>query len=234
MPNVTPWSPPSRLATNASATGPGECRTSSAACRVRASRSTSRGRPTARPGRGRARRPPRSRRSRRRAPRSWPRAEGQLLAQRRQRCRLAGQGAHDVEGVDVARALPDRVERRLAVEPRQAVLLDVAVAAEALQRLGDHRRGALADPELAQRDAQARRGRPRRRRRRGRAASRARSPPRTRGPGRRARCASAAGRRAAPRTRCGAARGAPPARARPASWPSSRARSRAGSRRPSR
>ena len=53
VPKVTPWSPPSRLATNASATGPGEWRTSSAACSVRASRSTRR---RARPRRVRAQR----------------------------------------------------------------------------------------------------------------------------------------------------------------------------------
>ena len=78
----------------------------------------------------------------------------QLLGQRLQAGRLAADGAHDVQRVDVARALPDGVERGLAVEPGQAVLLDVAVAAEALQGLGHHRRGALADPELAERDAE--------------------------------------------------------------------------------
>ena len=78
----------------------------------------------------------------------------ELLRQGLERRRFARHRAHDVEGVDVARALPDRVERRLAVEPGQAVLLDVAVAAEALERLGDHRRGALAHPELAERDAE--------------------------------------------------------------------------------
>src|SRR5581483_8710335 len=41
----------------------------------------------------------------------------------------------DIEALDVARALPDRGEWGLAIEARHARLLDVAVAAEALQAL---------------------------------------------------------------------------------------------------
>ena len=59
--------------------------------------------------------------------------------------------AQHVERVDVAGALPDRVERALAEEARQLRLLDVAVAAEALERLRDERRRPLADPELRDR-----------------------------------------------------------------------------------
>ena len=144
--------------------------------------------------------------------RSAPRASADLGPERLHRGRLAGQRAQHVECVDVARALPDRVQRRLAVEPRQPALLDVAVAAEALQRLADHRRGALADPVLADRDGQPaevplvgvdRVRQPQ---------SRARWPPRPRPRGRPARCASAACRPAARRTRCGAPRGGSPAR----------------------
>jgi hypothetical protein len=62
---------------------------------------------------------------------------------------LTRHGPQDVEGVDVARALPHRVERCFAVEPRHAGVLDVAVAAQALQRLGRDGRAALADPVLA-------------------------------------------------------------------------------------
>ena len=55
-------------------------------------------------------------------------------------CGLRAMRAQDVEALDVARALPDRVERRLAVEARHPGLLDVAVAAEALERLARVRR----------------------------------------------------------------------------------------------
>ncbi len=57
-------------------------------------------------------------------------------------------GAQRVQRADVARALPDAHQRRLPVQPRHAGVLDVAVAAEALHRLGGVRGGALADPVL--------------------------------------------------------------------------------------
>src|SRR5437588_586473 len=50
----------------------------------------------------------------------------------------------DVEGVDVSAALPDAVQRRFAVEPRHPGLLDVAVAAEALESLSRMTRSDLA------------------------------------------------------------------------------------------
>ena len=79
---------------------------------------------------------------------------------------LAGERAQDVERVHVAGSFPDRVERALAEEARQLRLLDEAVAAQALERLGDERRRALADPELGDRGREApERGRPPRRRR---------------------------------------------------------------------
>ncbi len=66
---------------------------------------------------------------------------------------MLGHGAQHVQGGDVAGALPDRDQRRLPVEPGHAGLLDVAVAAQALQGLGGVRRTALADPVLG--DGQA-------------------------------------------------------------------------------
>src|SRR5262245_16021109 len=54
--------------------------------------------------------------------------------------------AQDVQALDVPRALPDRVERRLAVEAGQRPLLDVAVPAQALEGLRGVRRGALRHP----------------------------------------------------------------------------------------
>ena len=97
------------------------------------------------------------------------------------------------------RALPDRLQRLLPVHARQHRLLDEAVAAEALERLGRVARAALADPVLRDRgrDAGERLARLAGGRRRARAAARSASPPPTRCRGRRARSASAAGRRAA-------------------------------------
>ena len=53
--------------------------------------------------------------------------------------------------LDVAGALPDRLQRRLAEQPRHPRLLDVAVAAEALERLDRVLGGALAGPVLEDR-----------------------------------------------------------------------------------
>ncbi len=99
---------------------------------------------------------------------------------------------------------PSQIEfsGRLAEQPRHPRLLDVAVAAEALERLDGVRRRALGRPVLDHRvgDPLERAAPPRRppapRRRRAPAASRRPSPPRTRSRGRRARSASAAGRSA--------------------------------------
>ena len=57
----------------------------------------------------------------------------------------------DVEALDVAAALPDRVQRALAEEARHPRLLDVAVAAEALEALAGVGRGPLRDPVLEHR-----------------------------------------------------------------------------------
>ena len=86
---------------------------------------------------------------------SSPRARPDLDQPGVEHLGLAGQRPEHVERVDVARALPDRVQRRLAEEQRHPGLLDVAVAAQALQRLGHHHRGPLADPELRQRQRDA-------------------------------------------------------------------------------
>ena len=117
-----------------------------------------------------------------------------LGQERGQAVGLAGHRAQHVERHHVARALPDAVQRRVAQQPRHRRLLDVAVAAQALERLGGVRRRALADPVLHDRGAEAAERARRPRRRRARAAARSPSPPRTRAPGRRARCASAAAR----------------------------------------
>ena len=171
-----------------------------------------------------------------------------------QRPRLLDERAQHVEADHVARALPDRGERRLAVEPRHARLLHIACAAETLERLERMVRRALAHPVLADRRRQAleqlrvaflrarssrppgRPGRHRRwlRRKPAPGASPGPLPPRPRGTDRRARCASAAGRSAAcqrPRDGpCGASR--PP---RPHAYPRRpRSRNRAACAPPSR
>ncbi len=74
-----------------------------------------------------------------------------LGEQRLEALGLARDRAQHVERVDVAGALPDRVDRALAVEARQDALLDVAVAAEALERLARRAAASLADPVLARR-----------------------------------------------------------------------------------
>ena len=143
-----------------------------------------------------------------------------------ERRRLLLDRAQDVERVYVPRALPDRVERAFAEEARQLRLLDVAVSAQALERLRDKRRRPLADPELRDRGRQppervvalvvrareAQRPSP--------------SPLPIRRTDRRARSASVAARRAVARTPSGARRDASPPRPRGASAPPSRARSR--------
>src|SRR5829696_10127832 len=72
----------------------------------------------------------------------------ELAQERLGRRRLAAQRAEDVECLHVRGALPDRVQRALAEEAREAALLDEAVPAEAFERLADDGRGPLADPVL--------------------------------------------------------------------------------------
>ena len=129
-----PESPPSRDAQKASATYAGACRTSSEPCSTSAIDSTSR-RADGLVGRRRAPWPA----GRPRRPAGGPRRGASPTSARNASTarRLAGQRAQHVERVDVARALPDRVQRGLPVEPRQPALLDVPVAAQALQRLAD-------------------------------------------------------------------------------------------------
>jgi len=62
---------------------------------------------------------------------------------------LFGQRAQYIQALHVAGAFPDGIHRRLAIKPRQDGFLDIAGAAEAFAGLGDHGRGALADPVLA-------------------------------------------------------------------------------------
>ena len=115
---------------------------------------------------------------------------------------IVGERAQHVEAHHVARALPDRIDRRLAIKPRHDALLDVAIAAEALHRFVDETGRGLADPILHRRREQAR---PRRLprvaagevERAGRAASPARRRPRPRSP-----CRPAPPASSADRTRC--------------------------------
>src|SRR4051794_39660712 len=74
--------------------------------------------------------------------------QADLVEERLDRLRIAGGRAQHVEADDVARALPDREERLLPVDPREARRLDEAVAAEAFERLRRVARAALADPVL--------------------------------------------------------------------------------------
>ena len=144
---------------------------------------------------------------RRRAPRSPPRTSRAWRAARP--ClEMALQRAQHVEADDVARAFPDRVDRCLAVEARHRLLLDVAVAAHRLHAFERDHRGALAHPVLGGgHDAAARARVPRRGAsipHRRRAQARGAALLRLRARRRRARCASAARRRDACRTRRGA------------------------------
>ena len=134
--------------------------------------------------------------------------------------RRPAQRAEDVQGRDVARALPDRVQRRVPVQPGQARLLHIAVPAQALQCLGGDHRDALADPESqaaacpapAARNSCLRAVAARRRRvgRPGQPQRQARSRPPTPGSGRRSPRSSPGGRSPARRTRGGPRRSAPP------------------------
>ena len=102
-----------------------------------------------------------------------------------------------VQRHDVARAFPDRIHRRLAVQPGHGTVFHVAVAAPGLQALGHRRHGALADQSLATGGVPTRASA-----RAGSARSSTRAPaatpapwtPRSPAPGRPARCASAAAR----------------------------------------
>ena len=78
-----------------------------------------------------------------------PRSGREFAVDRIQYAGFARQRAQHVEALDVAAAFPDRVERRLPVQPRQEGVLHVTRATQALLRLVDEGRGALADPVLA-------------------------------------------------------------------------------------
>src|SRR4029078_8200168 len=64
-------------------------------------------------------------------------------------------GAQRVQCADVAGPLPYTHQRRLAIQPLHAGLLDIAVAAKSFHRLRGVWRGALAHPVLACRQADA-------------------------------------------------------------------------------
>ena len=70
----------------------------------------------------------------------------QLREQRFNRGGFLRECPQDVEADHVPGALPDRIERRLAIQARHSALLHVPIAAEALQRLAHHYGRTLADP----------------------------------------------------------------------------------------
>ena len=132
----------SREAQNASATYGGACRTSSEPCSTSAISSTSRRARLVEASSSACRAGPAAASSRA----SAPRADLRLGENASTAAGSRPQRPQHVERVDVAGALPDRVQRRLAVEPRQPALLDVAVAAQALQRLADDARARACRP----------------------------------------------------------------------------------------
>ena len=71
-----------------------------------------------------------------------------------QRLRRALQRPENVQALDVAAALPDRVDRRLAIEAGHRAILHHPGAADALHRLVGVARRPLADPVLADRRAE--------------------------------------------------------------------------------
>ena len=72
----------------------------------------------------------------------------QVSQHRRNAFRLAPRRAKDVQRNHVATAFPDRVQWRLAEQPRHGALFHEADAAVAFECLVDEARLALADPEL--------------------------------------------------------------------------------------
>ena len=187
--------PDSRVRAKVSATSPRPCALSAAAATSCASRSTAtRAPPSPTP----SAKSLQIRFAAATAPRQIARLSRQIGQRRAGGLGIASKGAQHVEAHDVARALPDRIDRRLAIKPRQREVLDVAVAAEALHRLVDQRRGGLAHPVFYRRREQPG---PRRLRRHagapdrtnGKAASPPRARPRPRPPCRPAPFASSAG-----------------------------------------
>src|SRR2546429_1224930 len=59
------------------------------------------------------------------------------------------------ERIDVARAYPDRIERRFAIQAGEDRLLNIAVTAMALERFGDDRDRPFAGPEFRDREPDA-------------------------------------------------------------------------------
>ena len=159
----SPGAAPSRVAQNASATAAGAWRTSRAPWRQRAMSARVR---------RRARRPRRAGGQRRRV-RSRRRAAGRRPGPRAARAtapRPTPASRRGARSTSSACTLPEpsqmRHQRRLAVGPGQARLLDVAEAALAFERLGGVARGALADPVLEHGRGDAPEAARRRRRRR--------------------------------------------------------------------
>ena len=92
------------------------------------------------------------------------RSSNPTASRARSRKKIAGllvalERAQHVKTHDVAGAFPDRVDRRLAIEPRQHAFLDITVAAKAFHRLVNEARRGLADPIFGRRRNEPRIGR---------------------------------------------------------------------------
>ena len=153
---ASPWSPASREAQNASATAGSPWRTSSEPCSASAIRSTTPARAALEVGRK-----SRSSRAQRVDERVEPRVGAARPARPRRRTRRPTPGSRPIaRSTSRQMTLPEPsqmpVQRRLAEEARQDRLLDVAVAAQALERLGDQRGLPLAHPVLRHRGGEAR------------------------------------------------------------------------------
>ena len=155
MPYSRPPSPPSREAQKASATAGGAPRTSNEPCSASAIPSTTRRARDSSVAGSSSSSCAFSRSHVRVQARVGALGQGDLGEEHLERARRARERAQHVEADHVARALPDRGQRRLAVQARHPRVLDVAVAAEALHRLERVVRRALAGPVLADRGRDA-------------------------------------------------------------------------------
>ena len=84
--------------------------------------------------------------------------ERTLIEHPLERFRVCPQRPLDIEAHDVAGPLPDGIDRRLAIEPCQRPVLDIAIAAEALHRFEGKARQGLADAVFDRRRHQPNKG----------------------------------------------------------------------------
>src|SRR5690348_150291 len=74
---------------------------------------------------------------------------GEFLKEMFECVRLLGDCSQHVQRIHISRSLPERIERCLSVEPGQNALLDVPVASQTLQGLGNMNRTTLRHPVFA-------------------------------------------------------------------------------------